>query len=97
MGLKALQAGGKAKEVRAKRFETAARVVDVAKREGVDFVILAGDLFEHHDVDEAVVWKTVAVLDGFAPIPVFVLPGNTIHSSRGAPGTDRAGNRLAAT
>lgn len=76
MGMKALQAGEKAKEVRAKRFETAARVVDVAKHEGVDFVLLAGDLFEHHDVDEAVVRKTVAVLDGLAPIPVFVLPGN---------------------
>jgi DNA repair exonuclease SbcCD nuclease subunit len=76
MGLKALQAGEKAREVRAKRFETAARVVEVAKREAVDFVLLAGDLFEHHDVDEAVVRKTLAVLDRFAPIPVFVLPGN---------------------
>lgn len=76
MGMKALQAGEKAKEVRAKRYETAAKIVDVAKREGVDFVLLAGDLFEHHDVDESVVRRTVAVLDGFAPIPVFVLPGN---------------------
>lgn len=76
MGMKALQAGEKAKEVRAKRFETAARVAEVAKREGVEFVLLAGDLFEHHDVDEAVVRKTVTVLDRFAPIRVFVLPGN---------------------
>ena len=76
MGMKALQAAEKAKEVRARRFETAARVVELAKREAVDFVLLAGDLFEHHDVDEVVVRKTVAVLDGFAPIPVHVLPGN---------------------
>jgi DNA repair exonuclease SbcCD nuclease subunit len=76
MGMKALQAGAKAKEVRAKRFETAARVVELANREGVEFVLLAGDLFEHHDVDEAVVRKTVAILDSFAPIRVFVLPGN---------------------
>jgi DNA repair exonuclease SbcCD nuclease subunit len=76
MGMKALQAGEKAKEVRAKRFETAARVVELAKREGVEFILLAGDLFEHHDIDEAVVRKTVAVLESFAPIPVFVLPGN---------------------
>jgi len=39
-------------------------------------VLLAGDMFEHHDVDEPVVRKTDAVLDSFAPIPVFVLPGN---------------------
>lgn len=76
MGMKALQAGEKAKEVRAKRFETAARVVELAKREGVAFVLLAGDLFEHYDVDEAVVRKTVAMLDSFSPIRVFVLPGN---------------------
>ncbi len=76
MGMKALQAVGKAKEVRARRFETAARVAELAKREAVDLVLLAGDLFEHHDVDEVVVRKTVAVLDGFAPIPVLVLPGN---------------------
>ena len=76
MGMKALQAEEKAKEVRAKRFETAEQVVELAKREAVDFVVLAGDLFEHHDVDDSVVRKTVAALDGFSPIPVFVLPGN---------------------
>ena len=76
MGMRALQAGERAKEVRAKRFDTAARVVDLARREAVEFVLLAGDLFENHDVDDSVVRKTVAVLDGFAPIPVFVLPGN---------------------
>lgn len=76
LGMKALQAGEKAKDVRSKRYETAAQIVELAKREAVDFVLIAGDLFEHHDVDESVVRKTVAVLDGFAPIPVFVLPGN---------------------
>ena len=76
MGMKALVAGEKAKEVRGRRFETAARIVELAKREGVEFVLLAGDLFENHDVDDAVVRRTVAVLESFAPIPVFVLPGN---------------------
>lgn len=76
MGLKALQAGEKAKEIRSERYETASMVVNLAKREHVDFVLLAGDLFENHDVDESVVRKTVAVLNSFAPIPVFVLPGN---------------------
>jgi DNA repair exonuclease SbcCD nuclease subunit len=76
MGMKALQAGEKAKEVRSKRYETAARIVELAKHEAVDFVLLAGDLFEHHDVDEAVVRRTVTLLDSFDSIPVFVLPGN---------------------
>lgn len=76
MGMKALQAGNKARDVRAKRFETAAQVAELAKQEEVDFVLLAGDLFEHPDVDETVLRRTVTVLDAFAPIPVFVLPGN---------------------
>ena len=76
MGMKSLQAGPKAKEVRAKRYETAGRIVELAKRENVDFVLIAGDLFEHHDVDELVVKRTLEVLDRFAPIPVFILPGN---------------------
>lgn len=74
--MKALQAGEKAKELRSKRYDSAAQVAAIAKRELVDFVIIAGDLFEHHDVDESVVRKTVAVLDEFAPITVFILPGN---------------------
>jgi DNA repair exonuclease SbcCD nuclease subunit len=76
MGMKALQAGHRASDVRAKRFQTARGVAELAKRENVDFVVIAGDLFEDHDVDEAVVRKTVAVLESFAPIPVYVLPGN---------------------
>jgi len=76
MGMKGLQAGEKAKETRSERYETASRIVRLAKREHVDFVLVAGDLFEDHDVDETVVRKTVTVLNSFAPIPVFVLPGN---------------------
>ncbi len=76
MGMKALQAGERAKELRSKRYETATQVANLAKHESVDFVIIAGDLFENHDIDETVIRKTVAVLDSFAPIPVFILPGN---------------------
>jgi DNA repair exonuclease SbcCD nuclease subunit len=76
MGMKALNAGHKAKEVRSIRYDTAAKVAEIAKREKVNFVLISGDLFEHHDIDDAVVRKTVQVLEAFAPIPVYVLPGN---------------------
>lgn len=82
MGLRAAQAGGKAREVRKARFQTAARIADLARREKVDFVLLAGDTFEDHDVDEVDVGRTVEALNGFAPIPVYVLPGN--HDPLGA-------------
>ena len=76
LGLKAVHAGPKAKDVRARRFATAQAVAALAGREAVDFVVIAGDLFEHHDVDDAVVRRAVEALDAIAPIPVYVLPGN---------------------
>lgn len=76
MGLRAVHAGEKSKEIRGARFESAARLVDLAKEMNLDFVILAGDTFEHHDVDEVVVKRTVDLLNQLAPIPVYVLPGN---------------------
>ena len=76
MGMQAIQAGLKAKEVRNTRFDAALRVVNLAKEHQVEFVIIAGDIFEHHDVDEVVVKRTVDILNEFAPIAVYVLPGN---------------------
>ena len=76
MGIRAVHAGTKAKEVRDKRFDAASHVVDLAKEHQVEFVIIAGDVFEHHDVDEVVVKRTVDIINRFAPIAVYVLPGN---------------------
>ena len=75
LGLKATGLGDKAKEARAKRFETADRVVDIAKKESVDFIILAGDTFDDHNVDDVVVKRAVDVLNRFSPARVVVLPG----------------------
>jgi len=76
IGMKAAHAGEKAKAVRQKRFEAAGRIVELAKQKDVDFVILAGDTFEHHNVDNAAVKRTVDILNRLDPIPVYVLPGN---------------------
>jgi len=76
MGMRAVHVGNKSKEIRLKRYETAQKIVEIAQQKKVDFVLIAGDLFEHHDVDEVVVKKTVDILNQFAPIPIFILPGN---------------------
>lgn len=76
IGMKAAYAGEKANAVRQKRFEAAGRIVELAEEKDVDFVILAGDTFEHHNVDNAAVKRTVDILNRFDPIPVYVLPGN---------------------
>ncbi|MDD4453882.1 MAG: DNA repair exonuclease [Candidatus Methanomethylophilaceae archaeon] len=76
IGMKAAHAGEKASAVRQKRFDAAGRVVELAREKDVDFVILAGDTFEHHNVDNAAVKRTVDILNRLDPIPVYVLPGN---------------------
>lgn len=76
LGAKALQAGSRAPEIRKRRLQAVEKVVEVARNEEVDFLLLAGDTFECHDVDDAVVRETVRLLNGLAPVPVYVLPGN---------------------
>jgi hypothetical protein len=76
MGAKLLQLGVKAKEGRALRLKAVENILRVAKTEEADFVIIAGDLFEDPEMDDAVVRRTVDLLNQFSPIPVWVLPGN---------------------
>lgn len=65
----------KAGDARKIRLETVRRIMKLAKERGVDFVVVAGDLFEDHSVGSSVVREVVAVLDD-PTLPVFVLPGN---------------------
>lgn len=76
LGAKIGHAGERASAIRAKRFDAAEEVVSVSKAEGVDFVLIAGDLFEDHNVSDSVVHRAVRILDELDPTPVFVLPGN---------------------
>lgn len=76
IGMKAAHTGEKAKAVRQKRFDAAGRIVELAKQKDVDFVLLAGDTFEDHNVADVAVKRTVDILNRFDPIPVYVLPGN---------------------
>lgn len=76
MGMAARGAGEKASNVRNARYESARAIVKVAKEQQVDFVLIAGDTFEHENVGNGVVTRTVEILNDFAPLPVYVLPGN---------------------
>jgi DNA repair exonuclease SbcCD nuclease subunit len=76
LGLRAAQVGDRAAEVRAERLRTLERVVELAHRLEVDLVLAAGDLFDHHEVSEALLADTIAALQRFAPIRVALLPGN---------------------
>jgi DNA repair exonuclease SbcCD nuclease subunit len=76
MGAKSQQLGSKAGAGRKVRLQSVRNIVSVAKRENVDFVLIAGDIFEDPDIDESVVRSTVEALNDFEPVQVFMIPGN---------------------
>lgn len=76
LGAKLSHAGEKAPELRKKRFEAAEKVVEVVEEEEPEFLLIAGDLFEDHNVSDRVVHRAVRILNRMAPLPVYVLPGN---------------------
>jgi DNA repair exonuclease SbcCD nuclease subunit len=76
LGLRAAQAGERAADVRAERLACVARIVDLAHELAVDLVLVAGDVFDRQEIDEAVLDATIDQLERLAPIPVVLLPGN---------------------
>ena len=61
--------------VRQARLRTVQAIGEAAREHGAEFVIVAGDVFEHHGLKQATVRKAFDVLKGF-PVPVYLLPGN---------------------
>ena len=75
IGMKADHVGTAADRVREQRLEAVRRLVDVAKENEANFILVAGDLFEDNGVDRTLVLKTVDILESFGR-PVFIIPGN---------------------
>jgi DNA repair exonuclease SbcCD nuclease subunit len=74
--MKARQAGELAPALRRKRLETARTIMELARTEAVDAVLLAGDTFEDPNVERSTFEEVRHLLESVAPIPVLVLPGN---------------------
>ncbi|HPW17814.1 MAG TPA: DNA repair exonuclease [Candidatus Aminicenantes bacterium] len=75
IGMKATHVGAAAEKVREQRLESVRRLVELAKGNGVEFIIVAGDLFEDNGIDRTQVLKLVDILEHFGG-PVFIIPGN---------------------
>jgi DNA repair exonuclease SbcCD nuclease subunit len=73
--MKAAHVGAASPRVREMRIESASRVVDIARNEGAEFMLLAGDTFENNGIDRSVVQKIGDTLGRFGG-PVYILPGN---------------------
>lgn len=61
--------------VRDARLRTIQRIGALAAERGAAFVVVAGDVFEHHGLRPATVRRTFDVLREFS-VPVYLLPGN---------------------
>ena len=75
VGMKAARFGEAGKRVREERLAAGRRVIEAARQREVDFLIIAGDLFEDNAVDRTLVQQAADILAS-APCPVYVIPGN---------------------
>jgi len=75
MGMKATHTGEASEKVRAARLETLATLAAIAREQRVDFVLVAGDVFEDNGIDRVLIQKVVDRMNQF-PVPVYVIPGN---------------------
>lgn len=83
IGMKATALGSAGARVREERLAAGRRVVEAAKDFQVDFILIAGDLFEHNAVDRVLVQKVADILGSFGR-PVLVIPGNHDPLTRGS-------------
>jgi DNA repair exonuclease SbcCD nuclease subunit len=75
MGMKAESVGLMAERVREERLEAAKRVVQAAKDNGAEMILLTGDVFEDNAVDRLLVRKVGEIVRAF-PGSVYIIPGN---------------------
>lgn len=83
VGAASTQAGHKAGILRGKRMAAIASIAEAARNCRADFIIVAGDMFEDHDIDELLIRQTVNILNSVAPVPVFIIPGNHDYAQAG--------------
>ncbi len=75
IGMRAAHVGAAGTRVREERLSAARRVIEAARREGAEFLVVCGDTFEDNGVDRVLVQKVADILGGFGG-PVYVIPGN---------------------
>jgi DNA repair exonuclease SbcCD nuclease subunit len=64
-----------AKKIREARFQALEKIRGAAEEHNVQFVLIAGDLFDDHAVDGNIAKRAFDLLESF-PAPVYVLSGN---------------------
>ena len=75
LGIKVTHVGGAGVRIREERLASLNRVAEAAQNHSVDFILVAGDIFEDNGVERTLVQKAVDILSNFK-IPVYLIPGN---------------------
>ena len=75
MGMKAGKLGDAGKRVREERLQAGRRVIQAARENAADFIVVAGDLFEDNAVERTLVQQVADILAS-TPCAVYVIPGN---------------------
>ncbi len=75
IGMKSPGLGHAAARVREERLAAGRRVVQAARDQEAEFILIAGDLFEDNAVDRVLVQQAADILRGFGG-PVYLIPGN---------------------
>ncbi|MBW1982660.1 MAG: DNA repair exonuclease [Deltaproteobacteria bacterium] len=75
IGMKAAHVGEAGERVREERIKTVRRLVDVARDNHAEFILVVGDTFEDNAVARVLVQKIADIL-ARANIPIFIIPGN---------------------
>jgi DNA repair exonuclease SbcCD nuclease subunit len=76
LGVKYTKLGLNAERAREARIQTANAIIDSAQKHNVNFIIIAGDLFDNNDIGRDLIDAVIRILQKVAPMPVYILPGN---------------------
>jgi len=85
MGARFAQFGECAGNLRQARLTTLRRALEAARQREAEAFIIAGDLFEHNQVDDSVVGACMDIFGAFPDVPLLILPGN--HDPHTGPGS----------
>lgn len=76
LGARFAQFGSAGRRLREARLETLSRVLKLADKHEVDAFLIAGDLFEDNQVDDALVRAVLDLFRTHLSLPIYILPGN---------------------
>jgi len=83
IGMKASHVGEAGGRIRDERIKTVKKIINVAKDNNAEFIIISGDTFEDNAIERVLVQRIADILSS-SNLPVFIIPGNHDPSTPGS-------------